>query len=194
MQSGGEITQRLERWARGDRGALDSLMPVIYATLRRIANGYLRRERKGHTLQPTALVNEAWLRLAGQSDLRFENRDRFFALAAQVMRQVLVDYARGMRADKRGGAALRITLDDAAAPGGSGIEEFLALDEALERLAAFSPRQARIIEMRYFAGLTAGEVAGLLEVSPATISRDQRSAEAWLNHAMSDGAGAAACI
>jgi RNA polymerase sigma factor (TIGR02999 family) len=189
----GEITQRLARWAQGDRGALDSLMPEIYAKLRRIADGYLRRERSGHTLQPTALVNEAWMRLAGESDLSFENRDRFFALAAQVMRQVLVDYARGARAGKRGGGALRITLPDSAAAADTGFERFLALNEALDRLAAFSPRQARIIEMRYFAGLNVSEVAGVLDVSRATICREQRSAEAWLNRTMSDVTGASSC-
>ncbi len=189
----GEITQRLEQWARGDGAALDSLMPMIYSKLRLIASGYLRRERSGHTLQPTALVNEAWVRLVKQTGLSFENRDRFFALAAQIMRQVLVDYAREARADKRGGAPLRITLPDAAAPGGDGVERFLALNQALDRLAEFSPRQARIIEMRYFAGLTAGEVAGVLAVSPATISREQRSAEAWLNRTMSDYSQAEAC-
>ena len=191
---GGDITQRLERWAQGDRTALDSLMPLIYTTLRRIADGYLRRERDGHTLQPTALVNEAWLRLARQSELSFENRGRFFALAAQVMRQILVDYAREARAGKRGGGAMRITLGDPAAPESAGFEQFLALDEALARLATFSPRQARIIEMRYFGGLNVGEVAGLLDVSAATISREQRSAEAWLNRTMSDTGGSPACL
>jgi RNA polymerase sigma factor (TIGR02999 family) len=190
----GEITQRLARWAQGDRAALDSLMPEIYGKLRRIADGYLRRERGGHTLQPTALVNEAWLRLAGESALTFESRDRFFALAAQVMRQVLVDYARGARAGKRGGGAMRITLPDSAAAADDGLERFLALNEALDRLAVFSPRQARIIEMRYFAGLNVTEVAGVLEVSRATICREQRSAEAWLNRSMSDGPGATPCL
>jgi RNA polymerase sigma factor (TIGR02999 family) len=178
------ITGQLARWAQGDQGALDSLMPLIYSELRRIADSYLRRERDGHTLQPTALVNEAWLRLARQDHLDFENRQRFFALAAHTMRQILVDYARSAHADKRGGGAQPVTLPESLTAGGGGLEQFLALDEALERLARYSPRQARVIEMRYFGGLNVEEVAGLLDVSPATISREQRSAEAWLNRAM----------
>ena len=193
MTQGEDLTQRLERWARGDRAALDSLMPAIYARLRRIADGYLRRERSGHTLQPTALVNEAWLRLAEEPGLHFESREKFFALAARVMRQVLVDYARLANAGKRWGQAMRITLPESAASAEAGADQFLALNEALDRLEAFSPRQARIIEMRYFAGLNVTEVAGVLEVSPATISREQRSAEAWLNRTMSAADGASAC-
>jgi len=184
---GGEITQLLNRWVHGDRQSLESLAPLVEAELRRIAGAYLRRERGSHTLQPTALVNEAWLRLVKQDPADFESRRHFFALAAQIMRQILVDYARSARAGKRGGGELPITLNDSLAvgvPGAGSIEEFLALNEALEQLAAFSPRQAQVIELRYFGGLNVDESAELLGVSPATISREQRSAEAWLGRAM----------
>jgi RNA polymerase sigma factor (TIGR02999 family) len=185
----GEITQLLERWARGDRDALDSLAPLVQGELRSIADAYLRHERSGHTLQPTALVNEAWLRLVNQDRPDFESRRRFFALAAKVMRQILVDYARSARAGKRGGGELPISLPDSLSAGGTGLEEFLALNEALDQLASFSPRQAQVIEMRYFGGLNVDESAGLLGVSPATISREQRSAEAWLGRAMAASGG-----
>lgn len=181
----GEITRQLKRWAQGDSGALDVLMPVIYSELRRIAAAYVHSERREHTLQPTALVNEAWLRLARQDHLDFESRRGFFALAAHTMRQVLVDYARMTRAEKRGGGAAAVTLPESLAVDGAGLDQLLALDCALEQLAAASPRQARIIELRYFGGLKVEEVALILNVSPASISREQRSAEAWLNRALS---------
>lgn len=180
-----EITRQLQCWARGDEGALDLLMPVIYAELRRIAAAYVHSERPEHTLQPTALVNEAWLRLARQDHLDFESRRGFFALAAHVMRQVLVDYARMARAEKRGGGAGTVTLPESIAAESAGFDQLLALDCALEQLAAASPRQARIIELRYFGGLKVEEVATVMDVSPASISREQRSAEAWLNRALS---------
>jgi RNA polymerase sigma factor (TIGR02999 family) len=176
----GQITQLLVRWAEGDRAALDALTPVVYSELRKIAEGYLRRERDGHTLQPTALVNEAWMRLAKPAQLSFANRKQFFGLAAQVMRQVLVDYARGASAEKRGGGEASLPLTGLEIGASTDLDQFLALDQAIDRLAAFSPRQARIIELRYFAGLKLEEMADLLGVSPATISREQTSAEAWL--------------
>lgn len=180
----GQITQLLVRWAKGDRSALDLLTPVVYSELRKIAEGYLRRERGGNTLQPTALVNEAWLRLARPAQLSFENRKQFFGLAAQVMRQVLVDYARGAHADKRGGGEAALPLLGVEIGASTDLDQFLALDQAINRLAAFSPRQARIIELRYFAGLNVEEMADLLAISPATISRERKSAEAWLSRAM----------
>jgi len=180
----GQITQLLVRWAEGDRAALDALTPVVYSELRQIAEGYLRRERGGHTLQPTALVNEAWLRLAKPAQLSFANRKQFFGLAAQVMRQVLVDYARGASAAKRGGGEASLQLTGLEIGASTDLDRFLALDQAIDRLAAFSPRQARIIELRYFAGLKLEEMADLLGVSPATISREQTSAEAWLCRAL----------
>lgn len=180
----GQITRLLVRWTEGDPGALDLLTQVVYSEMRKIAEGYLRRERFGHTLQPTALVNEAWLRIAKPSHLSFDSRKQFFGLAAQVMRQVLVDYARSTRAGKRGGGERAVSLSNLEVGAAADLDDFLALDEALNRLAAFSPRQARVIELRYFGGLSMEEVAELLEVSTATISREQKSAEAWLSRAM----------
>jgi len=188
QETRGDVTQLLTRWAQGDRNALNALTPLVYGELRKIARGYLQSERSGHTLQPTALVNEAWMRLSRQDHPSFENRKCFFALAAQVMRRVLVDHARGARALKRGHGEGSIPLSEFAATDAMGLERFLVLDEALARLAGFSPRQAQVIEMRYFGGLNVEEVADLLEVSAATISREQRSAEAWLSQTMSAAA------
>lgn len=182
----GDVTQLLAQWADGDEAALDALMPVVYAELRKIADGYLRRERGDHTLQPTALVHEAWLRLVKQESGQFDHRKQFYALAAQVMRRILVDHARSTNAEKRGGGAARMTLDESAVAVGTPIVELIALNEALDQLAGVSPRQARVIELRYFGGLNVEEMADLLDVSPATISRDQKTAEAWLAHAMSN--------
>src|SRR5262245_59618854 len=183
-QVDGDVTELLGRWATGDRAALDALMPVVYAELRRIAEAYLRRERTGHTLQPTALVHEAWLRLVRQDQPAFDHRRQFYALAAQMMRRILVSHARAVNAEKRG-SGFKTALDE-----GIGIEanrtvELIALDEALDRLAHVRPRQAQVIELRYFAGLNVEEMADVLGVSPATISRDQKNAEAWLAHVMS---------
>jgi RNA polymerase sigma factor (TIGR02999 family) len=182
---GGDVTQLLARWADGDRTALDRLMPMVYTELRKIADGYLRRERTGHTLQPTALVHEAWLRLVRQDGLEFRHRKQFYALAAQAMRRILVDHARALAADKRGGGSIRTAFNDEATPAAiDRTVELLALDEALQELGRVSPRQAQVIELRYFGGLNLDEMADLLEVSPATISRDQKTAEAWLAHVM----------
>lgn len=186
----GDVTQLLARWAGGERAALDALMPVVYAELRKIADAFLRRERSGHTLQPTALVHEAWLRLVRQDQPSFDHRKQFYALAAQMMRRILVDHARTVNAEKRGGGLVRTTLEEAVEVCADRTVEFLVLDEALTRLARVSARQAQVIELRYFGGMNVEEMAGLLGVSPATISRDQRTAEAWLSHAMSDGAAA----
>jgi RNA polymerase sigma-70 factor, ECF subfamily len=188
LRGNGAVTHLLTRWAEGDRAALDALMPIVYGELRKIADAYLRRERSGHTLQPTALVHEAWLRLMKQDQPSFDHRKQFYAFAAQVMRRVLVDHARAVNAEKRGGGSDKTALDqDHAVDIGAGrIVEFLALDQALTQLARVSARQAQVIELRYFAGLNLEEISDVLGVSPATISRDQRSAEAWLSHAMSD--------
>jgi RNA polymerase sigma factor, TIGR02999 family len=184
--SHGDVTQLLARWAQGDRSALDGLMPIVYAELRKIADGYLRRERAGHTLQPTALVNEAWLRLVKQEGLQFDHRRQFYALAAQAMRRILVDHARALKADKRGGGADKTMLTANVSAEVNRTVELLALDEALEQLARVSPRQAQVIELRYFGGLTVEDVGAVVGASPATISRDQRTAEAWLAHVMSE--------
>jgi RNA polymerase sigma-70 factor, ECF subfamily len=180
----GDITQLLARWANGDRAALDALMPIVYDELHKIADAYLRRERADHTLQPTALVHEAWLRLSRQDQAIFEHRKRFYALAAQVMRRILVDHARAVNADKRGGG-LKTTLDDAIAVEHSRTVELIALDNALDKLAEVSPRQAQIVQLRYFSGLNVEEIADVLGVSPSTVGRDQKTAEAWLGHVLS---------
>jgi RNA polymerase sigma factor (TIGR02999 family) len=186
MSGGGDVTQLLARWVDGDRAALDALLPVVYAELRAIAGAYLRRERTGHTLQPTALVHEAWLRLVRQDQLRFDHRKQFYALSAQMMRRILVDHARAANADKRGGGDVKTGVDGLSIAGRDRTIDLIALDEALDQLAGVSPRQARIIELRYFAGLTGEETSEILGISIATISREQKMAEAWLGHAMSD--------
>ena len=182
--SAGAVTQLLARWTGGDRDALDALMPIVYGELHKIAGGYLRQERGNHTLQPTALVHEAWMRLVKQDQTGFANRKQFYGLAAQLMRQVLVDHARAVNANKRGQGAPKAVLDESLPAAEGTLDEFLALDEALTRLADLSPRRAQVIEMRYFGGLNVEEVADLLDVSIATVSREQKTAEAWLSQAM----------
>ncbi len=184
--SQGDVTQLLAAWARGDRAALDAATRVVYAELRKIADGYLKQERPQHTLQPTALIHEAYLRLMREDGLNFENRRKFFAFAARLMRQVLVDHARAARADKRGGGVMPAPLNEAVDFVPERSQEFLALNEAMEDLAQFSPRKAQVIELRYFGGLNLEEIAQVMDVSIATVSREQRMAEAWLSQAMSD--------
>ncbi len=178
-----DVTQLLLDWSGGDAAALDRLMPLVLADLRRQASGYLRRERSGHTLQPTALVNEVYLRLVDQQRAHWKSRAHFFAVAAQLMRRILVDHARAHQADKRGGWAHIVALDEASdAPEEQAVAnvDLLALDDALTALAALDERQARVVELRYFAGLTIPETAEVLGVTHATISRDWRNARAWL--------------
>jgi RNA polymerase sigma factor (TIGR02999 family) len=164
----------------GDKQALDKLVPVAYAELRRLADSYLRRERTDHTLQPTALVHEAYVRLVDQNQPDYRNRAHFFGVAAQVMRQILVDHARTRNAGKRGGGEAKIPLDSVAEASETHPEAFLDLDFALRKLEERDPRKARVIEMRFFGGLTADESAALLEVSVETIRRDLRLGQAWL--------------
>lgn len=175
------ITELLIAWSDGRRDALDDLMPVVYEDLRRIAAGYMRRERSGHPLQPTALVSEAYLRLVDQRRVQWRNRAHFFGVAAGMMRRILVDTARRRRAERRGGDWERVTLTgfDVAA-NEPGLVDVLALHEALERLAVFDPQQARIVELRYFAGLTIEEAAEVVGVSEATVAREWTIAKAWL--------------
>src|SRR5215471_20812265 len=161
MQPVGEITRILNKWGGGDSGALDDLMPLVYSELRRLAAACLRRERRNHTLQPTALVHEAYLRLVGQTDVQCHNRAQFFAIAANVMRQILVDHARHRLAAKRGGGN-NVALDEAAAVAQEQQVAVVALDEALSKLARLDPRQSRVVEMRFFGGLTEGEIAEVL--------------------------------
>jgi len=180
----GDVTQLLAQWGTGDRAALDAATRIVYAELRKIADGYLRREGGQHTLQPTALINEAYLRLVKGDPPRFESRTKFFAFAARLMRQVLVDHARTAKAEKRGGGVAMVPLNEALDFVPERAHEFLALNEALENLTRLSPRKAQVIELRYFGGLNTEETAQVLDVSIATISREQRMAEAWLSQAM----------
>ncbi len=181
-----DVTSLLARWQAGEDGAHDRAAEVVYPELRRIAAAYLRRERTSHTLQPTALVHEAFLRLVHAGSLRFDCRQQFYALAAQLMRHILVDHARAALARKRGGAVAHVPLDGLELPDHQmAAGRFLELHEALDRLAEQAPRKARIIEMRYFGGLTLEEAAEVLGISPATAHRDQRFAEAWLSEALS---------
>ena len=185
-----DVTGLLIAWSEGDSAALDVLLPVVYAELRRQARRALRREASGHTLQPTALVHEAYLKLVDQRPSRWQGRAQFYGVAARCMRQVLVDAARSRRAAKRGGGAHLITLGDAeglAAPATGGEaagDDVLALDAALVRLAALDPDQARLVELRYFAGLTLDDTAATLGVSPATVSREWTVARRWLRREM----------
>lgn len=175
-----EVTLLLQKLQAGDRAALDELMPHVYAELRRIAAGYLKGERREHTLQPTALVNEAYLKLAEQSGLQPESRAHFLGIAATMMRQTLVDHARRHRAGKRGGTQLRVTYDENLPVPVQFDVEVIALSDALERLAAEDSRMARIVELRYFGGLSIFETAEVVGVGTATVEREWRLARAWL--------------
>lgn len=180
MSDPSSVTQLLKDWTGGDRAALDRLMPLVYDELRRLAGGYLGRERRDHTLQPTALVHEAFLRLVDQRRIQWQGRAHFLALAATLMRQLLISHARQHRAAKRGGGGPRVTLLE----GDLAVEErdvdLLDLDRALAALAVLDPRQARVVELRYFGGMTVEETAEVLEVSPATVKLDWSLARAWL--------------
>ncbi len=175
-----EVTDLLVKWGRGDQAALDELVPLVHEELRRRAHRYIERERPGHTLQTTALVNEAYLRLVNQAGVRWQDRAHFFAVSARVMRHILVDYARARGYAKRGGGALRVTLDEAASESAGQDAELLALDEALKGLAEIYPRRSRVVELRYFGGLNNEEVAEVLKVTTKTVERDWRFARAWL--------------
>jgi len=180
-----EVTQLLLRWSEGDKAALGKLMPLVYRELRRLAGHYMRRERPGHTLQASALVNEAYLRLVDYRRMQWQNRAHFFAVAAQAMGRVLVEHARSRQYAKRGGTAQRISLDDVAVLTDQQAAELVALDEALTSLEALDARKARIVELRYIGGLSIEEAAETLRVSTATVERDWRSAKAWLYRAIS---------
>ena len=181
-----EVTRLLVDWSDGRQEALDRLVPFVYEDLRRLAAGYMRREWPGHTLQPTALIHEAYVRLVDQRQVKWKNRAHFFGVAAAMMRRILVDQARARRADKRGGAWDRVTLIDEQVAGAEPTDlDILALHEALERLAAFDPRQERIVELRYYGGLTIEEAAEVIGTSPATVVREWTVAKAWLRAALS---------
>ena len=184
----GEVTELLARWRDGEMAARDALLAVVYDELRRIAERQFRRERAGHTLQATGLVHEAFMRLVGQHAVPAADRGQFFGVAAQMMRRILVDHARGRRASKRGGGDAMITLDDELhVPAERGID-LVRLDEALQALAQLDPDQARLVELRYFAGLTIEDTAEALGVSPATVKREWTTAKAWLRRELTGGA------
>lgn len=175
-----DVTQLLIDWSKGDRAAFDKLMPLIDEELRRLAHRYMRQERAGHTLQTTALVNEAFLRLVNRKNLQWQNRAHFFGIAAQLMRTILVDHARSHASAKRGGGAPKLELNEALVVSQQKASEVIALDEALKQLALIDPRQSRIVELRFFGGLTVEEAAEVLNVSPVTIKREWSTAKAWL--------------
>jgi len=184
-QNSHEVTQLLIQWSNGDKAALDKLMPLIYDQLRQLARHYMNRERAGHTLQTTALVNEAYLRLINRKQVHWQNRAHFFAIAAQLMRSILVDHARSHAYAKRGGGARKIALDEALAVSQQRAADVVALDDALKRLAEIDQQQSRIVELKFFGGLTIEETAEVLGLSPATIKREWSTAKAWLYHELS---------
>ena len=178
--SSGQVTQLLRAWSDGDSQALENLLPFVEAELRRLARGYMSRERRDHTLQPTALINEAFIRLAGAKSLRWQDRAHFFGISATLMRRVLVDHARARGSQKRGARAERVPLDKVSIPAPEPPVDILALDLALDALAAKDERKCRIVELRFFAGLSVEETAEVLHVSPDTVKRDWRMAKLWL--------------
>jgi RNA polymerase sigma-70 factor, ECF subfamily len=180
-----DVTGLLERWQAGDGEAFDRASTVVYPELQRIARAYLGRERNDHTLQPTALVNEAFVRLSQAGRLRFDGRTQFFALAAQLMRRILVDHARSIRAGKRGGGASKVPFDGAIHYAADAAADFITLHDALDDLARLSARKARIIELRFFGGLSLDETAQMLGISKTTAHREQRLAQAWLTEQLS---------
>lgn len=182
-----EITQLLARWSAGDAETAAQLMPAVYDELRRLARQYLRRERGDHTLQATALVHEAYLRLVEQKQSPWQNRTQFFAIASQLMRRILVDHARAHLADKRGGRAEHIELDEALVPPQERAANLVALDDALTELAAIDARKSRVVELRFFGGLTVEETATTMGLNSATVRRDWTFAKAWLHHMISGG-------
>jgi RNA polymerase sigma factor (TIGR02999 family) len=176
-----QVTELLGRWRSGDRDALDSLIPLVYEELRRIAQHYLRNERPGHTLQSTALVHEAYVRLIRQDLPQWQNRAHFFAVAAQLMRQILVDHARAYRAGKRGGGVCNLALDDAEKGAQQVDVDIVALDDALKTLSAMDPQQGKVVELKFFGGLSIEDTAEVLGVSSSTVKRDWITARAWLH-------------
>lgn len=180
MPSPPDITALLVDWSKGDKTALDKLFPLVERELHRLAHSYMRRENPDHTLQTTALVNEAYLRLVDQKNTRWQNRAHFFGIAAQIMRRILMNYARDRKRMKRGGDAIQVSLSEVDLVSGTKASELLALDEALDRLATIDERKAKVVEFRYFGGLSVEETAEVLKVSSITVTRDWNMAKAWL--------------
>ncbi|MGH9970664.1 MAG: sigma-70 family RNA polymerase sigma factor [Pyrinomonadaceae bacterium] len=175
-----EISQLLAEWSDGNQAVVDRLYPLVYDELRRMAHRYMNRERKGHTLQTTALINEAYLRLVEQRNVNWKNRAHFFGISAQIMRRILIDHARRYEYSKRGGGVQRVSLDEAAVVAKERGRELLALDQALNRLAEMDPRRGQVVELRFFGGLDNEEIAALLKISANTVMRDWNLARAWL--------------
>jgi RNA polymerase sigma factor (TIGR02999 family) len=180
----GEVTQLLINWSKGDPTALDKLVPVVSAELRRIARRYMSRQKRGHTLQTSALINEAYLRLIDQHSVQWKDRAHFFAMSAQVMRNILIDHARKYSCAKRGAGARKVALDEAVLIPEKKAAQLVALDEALDELATVDPRKSRIVELRFFGGLSIEETAEVIGISPATVHREWRAARAWLQRAV----------
>jgi RNA polymerase sigma factor (TIGR02999 family) len=181
------ITQLLIDWGNGNQAALEKLLPMVYDELHRLAKRHIGRERPGHTLQTSALVNEAYLRLIDQRNVQWQNRTQFFSIASRLMRRILVDHARSRLYAKRGGGVQRVSLDEAAVVSIARSAELVALDEALTNLAAFDFRKSQVVEMRFFGGLSVEEIANVVGVSPVTVMRDWSTAKAWLYRAMEKG-------
>lgn len=180
-----EITRLLVAWGEGDKHALDRLMPFVYEELKRLARSYMRNQRKGHTLQTTALVNEAYLRLVNSDGVKWQDRSHFYAISANVMRRILVDFARARQSRKRGGDQLRVTFDEGLQRGDGRGTDLLALDEALGRLSGLDERQSKVVELKYFGGLTEDEAAHVLGISARTVRREWSVARAWLYRELS---------
>ena len=181
-----EVSQLLAAWSDGDRAALDELTPLVYEELHRLAHKHMSRERQGHTLQTSALVNEAYMRLVDYERMQWKDRAHFFAVSSQAMRRILVEHARRHNL-KRGGNIQHVSLDEAAVIGGDEDVDLVALDRALTGLARMDPRKAQIVEMRFFGGLSVEDTAEVLKISPITVKRDWRAARAWLHHELADG-------
>jgi RNA polymerase sigma factor (TIGR02999 family) len=185
-----QVTQLLLDWSDGDHEALNRLMPLVYQELKRMARYYMRRERADHTLQTSALVNEAYIRLVDYKKMRWQDRAHFFAVAAQAMRRILVEHARGHTRAKRGGDARKVSLDEAATLADGKAANMVALDDALKSLAEFDPRKSQIVELRYFGGLNIDETAEVIGVSPATVKREWTTAKIWLHREVTNASGA----
>ena len=183
-----QITQLLEEWSEGNQSALDELYPLVYEELHRLARRYMSRERKGHTLQTTALINEAYVRLVDQRNVHWANRSHFFAISAQIMRRILIDHARRHAYAKRGGGAQQVSLEEVAVVAREQSAEIIRLDEALKTLAKMDPRRCHVVELRYFGGLSNEEIAGVLKVSENTVTRDWNLARAWLHQQLTGSA------
>jgi RNA polymerase sigma factor (TIGR02999 family) len=187
-----DVTALLAKWSGGDKAALEELMPLVYGELKRLAGSYLRRERQDHTLQSAALVNEAYMRLVDQNQVRWQNKSHFFGIAAQMMRRILVDHARGHKAAKRGAGVELLELNEAVTQAQKQSIDLLGLDDALKTLEKMDAQQSRIIELRFFGGLSIEETAEVLEISPATVKRDFAAARAWLYRAVTTRGGSEA--